>query len=68
MSENIPPALQVANMCEEIYTTLIQSKYYAFAPDALFRVFVYLAKKNDWSLERVQEEALKGVLYYYEND
>lgn len=37
-------------------------------PSAMMRVFVYLAKKNGWSLEKIQSEASFGLKYYYEND
>ena len=39
-----------------------------YAPDALMRVFVFLAKKLGWSLEDINENILKGAKYYYEND
>ena len=37
-------------------------------PDAMMRVFTYLAKRQGWSLEKMQNEATFAIKYYYENE
>jgi hypothetical protein len=39
-----------------------------YSPDALIRVFVYLAKRNGWNLEQIQKECSNGIKYYFENE
>lgn len=67
MDNEMPIAFNVTNLCEDIYEAITKSKHSKYAPDALFRVFVYIAKQNEWTLERCKEEAEKGIRYYFEN-
>jgi len=39
-----------------------------YAPDALIRVLVYFAKRHGWDVEKISQEALVGIKYYYENE
>lgn len=39
-----------------------------YCPDAMMRIFVYLSKKNGWSLEQMQKESSLAIKYYYENE
>ena len=36
--------------------------------DALMRVFVYIAKSDDRSLEKIESDVLKAIKYYYYNE
>lgn len=64
---------QAANQAEEMAIQIAKVIYMAntelmqYSPDALIRVFVHLAIKNNWSQEKTQEEVKKGIKYYYEN-
>lgn len=57
--------LKTAEATVAIYKTLYSNELIEYSPDALIRVFVHLAVKNDWSLEKIQNETSIAVKYYY---
>ncbi len=60
-------ALNSSEMALRILETIKDSdpKIMIYTPDALIRVFVFLAISNGWTLEKIQSEAKKGIEYYY---
>jgi predicted nucleic acid-binding Zn finger protein len=60
-------ANNACKMAIKIYKSIYNSnpKIMGYTPDALIRVFVYLAHKNDWTLEETQNQVSIGIKYYY---
>lgn len=59
-----------AKMSLDIYHLIINSDEDMIrrSPDAIIRVFVYIAKKNEWSLEKIKKEVDHALEYYYTKD
>lgn len=56
-------------MTIKIFEAILSSdpKIRPYTPDALIRAFVYFAKKNDWTLEKILIEVEIGVKHCYEH-
>ena len=70
MDENEAMAAYDTNkMASKIYEVIINSlpEQMKYTPDAMIRVFVYLCKCNEWTLERTQKEVEKGINFYWAN-
>lgn len=62
-------ALDASEMATKIAEVIINNfELSKYAGDALIRNFVYFSKKSGWDLERISNEVLIGIKYYYENE
>jgi hypothetical protein len=63
-------AKNTGELAAKIYEAVYNSdpKIMIYTPDALLRVFVHLAYKNDWSLEKLQKETSVAIRYYYSHE
>ncbi len=54
-------------MANRIYEAIYNSEpeIIKYTPDALVRVLVHLAYSNDWGIEKLENETLSAIKYYY---
>jgi len=67
---NMIEAIHAGEMATKIMESISSAnpESVKYTPDALMRVYVYLAKSNGWALEKIEEEANIAIKYYFEKE